>query len=143
MGNKGRPKPCDTRARALQQGFRDVRNTQDWAPDLQKSKAYDQILMDIILGILPPNARLDELGLADQYILGVAGARDALARLSLEGMVLRRPRSGTIVTSIDVQEGQQSYEVGCLLEPHAAQQATAAEKEAILTPFDGADAAAR
>lgn len=143
MGNKGRPKPCDTRARALQQGFRDVRNTQDWAPDLQKSKAYDQILMDIILGILPPNARLDELGLADQYILGVAGVRDALARLSLEGVVLRRPRSGTIVTSIDVQEGQQSYEVGCLLEPHAAQQATAAEKEAIRTAFDGADAAAR
>ncbi|WP_213268830.1 GntR family transcriptional regulator [Hyphomonas sp.] len=99
--------------------------------------------MDIILGILPPNARLDELGLADQYILGVAGVRDALARLSLEGVVLRRPRSGTIVTSIDVQEGQQSYEVGCLLEPHAAQQATAAEKEAIRTAFDGADAAAR
>ena len=146
MGNKRRPRPDDSAAPSLPQGFSDVRNTEDWAPDLQKTKAYEKILMDIILGILPPNARLDELGLADQYDLGVAGVRDALARLSLEGMVLRRPRSGTIVTSIDVQEVQQSYEVRCLLEPHAAflaaQNATAAEKRKILTAFDGAETAA-
>lgn len=130
-----------------QQGFSDVYHTEDWAPGLQKSKAYEQILLDIILGTLPPSARLDELGLAKKYDLGVAGVREALARLSLEGMVFRRPRSGTIVAGIDVQEMQQSYDVRCLLEPHAAslaaQHATDADIEAIVMAFDGAEAAAR
>ena len=130
-----------------QQGFSDVYNTDDWAPGLQKSKAYEQILLDIILGVLSPNARLDELGLAKKYGLGVAGVREALARLSLEGMVLRRPRSGTIVASIDVHEVEQAYDVRCLLEPHAAslaaQHASDVEIEAILMAFDGAERAAK
>lgn len=147
MGVQSRIKPREDMVPFHQQGFSDVRHTEDWAPDLQKSKAYEQILLDIILGILPPSARLDELGLAKQYNLGVAGVRDALARLSLEGMVLRRPRSGTIVASIDVQEVQQAYEVRCLLEPQAAflaaQHATRAEIDEIMAAFDGAETAAK
>lgn len=118
----------------------------DWAPNLQKSKAYEQILLDIILGVLAPGARLDELGLARQYNLGVAGVREALARLSLEGLVQRRPRSATLVTSIDIQEVQQAYEVRCLLEPHAAflaaQHATPACVKGMLSAFEGAEDAA-
>lgn len=142
--NKIRPRPDNMPFQP--QGFSDIRHTEDWAPELQKSKAYEQVLLDIILGILPPNARLDEMGLAKRYNLGVAGVRDALGRLSLEGLVLRRPRSGTIVTSIDVQEVQQAYDVRCLLEPHAAflasQYGTRSEIHEILHAFDGAEEAA-
>ena len=38
--------------------------SEDWSPDLQKARVYEQILLDIILGELPPGARLDEQGLA-------------------------------------------------------------------------------
>ena len=147
MDRHGKSAPRRSDELGRQQGFSDVHHTEDWAPDLQKSKAYEQILRDIIFGILPPSARLDELGLARKYDFGVAGVRDALSRLSLEGMVLRRPRSGTIVSSIDVPEVQQSYEVRCLLEPQAAllaaQNATKAEIAEIMSAFDGAESAAK
>ena len=77
--------------------FSEYQKIEDWSPELQKSKAYEQILLDIILGALPPNARLDEQGLAERYGVGLAGVRDALGRLSLEGLVQRRSRSGTTI----------------------------------------------
>lgn len=147
MGGQTKVRPGRRSAPASPQGFSEILHTEDWAPDLQKSKAYEQILHDIILGILPPDARLDELGIARQYEIGVAGVRDALARLALEGMVLRRPRSGTIVTSVDVEEVRQAYEVRCMLEPQAAFLAAAngthAEIQEILTAFEGGEAAAK
>ncbi|MEZ5937943.1 MAG: GntR family transcriptional regulator [Hyphomonadaceae bacterium] len=121
--------------------------TGDWSPELLKSKAYEQILLDIILGELPPGAKIDEQLLADHYGIGVAGVRDALARLSLEGMVQRRARSGTVVTSLDLIEVEQAFEVRHLLEPYAAglaaDKATPDQIAAIKSAFDGAEKAAR
>jgi len=129
------------------QPFSAFRQVEDWSPDLQKSKAYEHILLDIILGSLPPSARLDEHGLAKRYDVGVAGVRDALGRLSLEGLVQRRARSGTTVTPLDLQEVEQAFEVRYLLEPHgaalAARHATASEIEAIANAFEGAEAYAK
>ena len=59
----------------------------DWAPGLQKAKTYEQLLLDIILGVLPPGAPVDERKLAARYEVGLAGVRDALGRLALEGLV--------------------------------------------------------
>jgi DNA-binding GntR family transcriptional regulator len=92
----------------------------DWSPELQKSKVYEQILLDIILGELAPGARLDEQELVRRYQAGLAGVRDALGRLALEGLVIRRARSGTIVSPLDIIEVRQAFEACGLIEPHCA-----------------------
>ncbi len=82
----------------------------DWAPGLQKARIYEQILLDIILGELAPMHVLDERTLAERYAAGIAGVRDALGRLALEGLVVRRPRVGTIVAPLDIREIEQAFE---------------------------------
>ncbi len=117
----------------------------DWAPELQKSKTYEQILFDVILGVLPPGAPVDERKLAARYGVGLAGVRDALGRLALEGLVVRRARLGTIVAPLDIREIEQAFEVRRLLEGRsaalAARNAGPADRAAIVAAFDGAEAA--
>ncbi len=118
-----------------------------WAPELQKAKVYEQILLDVILGELPPGGRLDEQELARRYGAGLAGVRDALGRLALEGLVVRRPRAGTTVAPLDLVDVRQAFEARRLIEPHcaalAATHATPADIAALQSAFDGAPEAAR
>jgi DNA-binding GntR family transcriptional regulator len=120
---------------------------EDWSPDLQKAKVYERILLDLILGELAPGARLDEQSLAARYEAGLAGVRDALGRLALEGLVIRRARSGTLVAPLDLVELRQGYEARALIEPFcaglAAKHASKAESQAIFDAFVGGEAAAR
>ncbi|HZC17914.1 MAG TPA: GntR family transcriptional regulator, partial [Caulobacteraceae bacterium] len=92
----------------------------DWAAGLQKTRLYEQILLDIILGELPSMSVLDERVLATRYSGGVAGVRDALGRLALEGLVVRRPRVGTVVAPLDIGEIEQAFEVRYMLEARTA-----------------------
>jgi DNA-binding GntR family transcriptional regulator len=117
----------------------------DWAPGLQKARVYEQILFDIILGELPPMHVLDEKALAVRYAAGISGVRDALGRLALEGLVVRRPRVGTVVAPLDIREIEQAFEVRHMLEGRtaalAARNAKAQDTAAITKAFDGAEAA--
>ncbi|HEX3756989.1 MAG TPA: GntR family transcriptional regulator [Rhizomicrobium sp.] len=118
---------------------------EDWSPGLLKSRAYEQVLLDIIFGELAPGERIDEHYLAARYESGLAGIREALARLALEDLVQRRPRVGTVVAPLDILEAKQSYDARQLIECHcaelAASHATRAEIAAIATAFEGAEAA--
>ena len=113
-----------------------------WAPELAKAKVYEQILLDVILGVLPPGAKLDEQDLAKRYDCGLAGVRDALGRLALEGLVVRRPRAGTTVAPLDLVDVRQAFEALRLIEPHcaslAAGNAGADDIAALRAAFDGA-----
>ncbi len=117
----------------------------DWAEGLQKARLYEQILLDIILGELEPMSVLDERALAMRYHGGVSGIREALTRLALEGLVVRRPRVGTVVAPLDIREIEQAFEVRHMLEARtaglAARNATAEQVVGITTAFDGAEAA--
>jgi DNA-binding GntR family transcriptional regulator len=116
-----------------------------WSAGLQKARVYEQMLLDIILGDLPPMSVLDERALAQAYSAGVAGVREALNRLALEGMVIRRPRVGTIVAPLDIAEVENAFEVRHMLEARtaalAAKNARAEDIQAVTTAFDGAEAA--
>jgi len=118
-----------------------------WSPDLIKAQAYEQILLGIILGELAPGERLDEQALAARYKVGLAGVRDALGRLALESLVVRRPRAGTTVASLDLMEVDQAFEARRLIEPHcaalAAQHATTEDVCAIRAAFAEAEPAIR
>lgn len=118
-----------------------------WAPELQKSRVYELLLLDIILGELAPGSRLDEKALARRYHAGLAGVRDALGRLALEGLVARRPRAGTTVAPLDLLDVRQAFDVLRLIEPHcaelAAMNAGPEDVAALRRAFDGAEEAAR
>ena len=122
-------------------------NLAGWAPELQKAKVYEQILLDVILGVLAPGSRLEEQELVRRYDAGLAGVREALGRLALEGLVLRRPRTGTTVAPLDLVEVRQVFEARRLIEPQcaalAARNATEEELDVLRSAFDGGEAAAR
>jgi DNA-binding GntR family transcriptional regulator len=92
----------------------------EWAPSLLKSQLYGRILVDIIIGALKPGEQLDENALTRRYDGGLAGIRDALARLALEGLVVRKARVGTTVAPLDPGEARDAFEARCLVEIHCA-----------------------
>ena len=119
----------------------------EWSPDLLKARVYEQILLDIIVGALTPGSRLDEQVLATRYDGGLAGVREALGRLALEGLVVRKARAGTMVAPLDLLEVRQAVEARRLIEPHcaalAALNATPQDTARLRAAFEGADDAVR
>jgi DNA-binding GntR family transcriptional regulator len=53
---------------------------------------------DILHGVYPPGARLDEIGLAKRFNLSRTPVREALRQLSSAGLVEMRPHRGAIVS---------------------------------------------
>lgn len=117
----------------------------EWSPRLLKSRLYQRILVDIIIGALAPGEQLDENILARRYGGGLAGIREALARLALEGLVVRRARVGTSVAPLDLMGAREAFEARRLVEVHcaglAATHASDAEIAAIRTTLDDGEAA--
>ena len=103
----------------------DAQRTDEWQPSLLKARLYHALLVDIIIGQLAPGERLDEQVLARHYGGGLAGIRDALARLALEGLVQRRARVGTIVAPLDLIEAREAFEARALIEVECARLAAA------------------
>jgi DNA-binding GntR family transcriptional regulator len=117
----------------------------EWSPRLLKSRLYQRILVDIIIGVLAPGEHLDENELAKRYGGGLAGIREALARLALEGLVVRRARVGTSVAPLDLMGAREAFEARCLIEVHcaglAAMRATEEEIAGIRATLDGGEVA--
>jgi DNA-binding GntR family transcriptional regulator len=117
----------------------------EWSPRLLKSRLYHRLLVDIIIGTLAPGAQLDENDLAKRYGGGLAGIREALARLALEGLVVRRARVGTSVAPLDLMGAREAFEARRLVEVHcaglAAAHASDAEIAGIRATLDDGEAA--
>src|SRR5476649_2414072 len=117
----------------------------EWSPRLLKSRLYQRILVDIIIGALAPGEQLDENILAQRYGGGLAGVREALARLALEGLVVRRARVGTSVAPLDMAGAREAFEARCLVEIQctglAVRNASDGEIAAMRATLDGGEAA--
>lgn len=121
---------------------------EEWSPSLLKARIYHRILLDIIVGQLAPGERLDEKALVSRYGGGLAGVRDALARLALEGLVVRRARVGTMVAPLDPDDAREAFAARALVEIEcaglAARHASDPEIAAIqATLADGEEAIAK
>jgi DNA-binding GntR family transcriptional regulator len=81
--------------------------------------AYERLLDAITFGDLPAGSNVDERLLVRRYGLGQAAVRDALFRLSLEGLVDRRPRIGTRIADLGLRELQNLYEARAVIECYA------------------------
>jgi DNA-binding GntR family transcriptional regulator len=124
-----------------------VQRLDEWAPSLLKSRLYGLLLVDIIIGQLAPGERLDEQELVRRYGGGLAGIREALARLALEGLVQRKARVGTLVAPLEVMEAREAFEARALIEVEcarlAASRASDAQIAAIRATLKDGEAAVR
>jgi DNA-binding GntR family transcriptional regulator len=83
-------------------------------------KAYHEIRGLIVALELAPGAVIDERELIERLEIGRTPVREALRRLSHEGLVEVYPRRGMFVTGVDVRELARLSEVREVLEPEAA-----------------------
>lgn len=111
---------------------------------LLRNDAYEQILMAIIVGDLDPGSRVDEKQIMRDFKLGQAAVRDALYRLSLEGLVERHARIGTRIGDLGLRELQDVFEARILVEGYAAalaaHRASPEDLAAIRAAYDGYEA---
>jgi DNA-binding GntR family transcriptional regulator len=64
-------------------------------------RVYGVLRDEILTMKLPPGAPLDEIGLADRFDLSRSPIREALVRLSADGLVSMLPNRSTVVTPMD------------------------------------------
>jgi DNA-binding GntR family transcriptional regulator len=67
------------------------------------ARVYASLREEILRMQLAPGAPLDEVGLSERFGLSRSPIREALARLSSEGLVVILPSRSTIVTPIDFE----------------------------------------
>ena len=84
---------------------------------------YDHLRHDIISGTLPPGAKLVELEIAAQMGTSQGPVREALQRLERDGLVERRARSATFVTSISTGEMFELFSIRSSIETFAIRRA--------------------
>ena len=62
---------------------------------------YDTLRHEILTMTLPPGSPLDEVGLSERFSMSRTPVREALLRLSSDGLVTTLPNRNTIVSMID------------------------------------------
>lgn len=80
------------------------------------SSVYEALLQDIVRGKLRPGHKLHLQTLKDDYKVGNSPLREALNRLSSNGMVLREENRGFRVSPATVDELQELVKTRCWLE---------------------------
>jgi|SRR5579859_825804 len=65
---------------------------------------YEELRKQILTLKLKPGSQLDEISLAEQFGLSRSPVRDALARLTSEGLVTILPNRTTLVTPFEIEE---------------------------------------
>ena len=83
-------------------------------------QVYERLRSDIITGRLQADDRLVELEIAASMGTSQAPVREALQRLELQGLVIRKGRNGTYVTDFALDEIHEIFAVRSTIEGFAA-----------------------
>src|SRR5271170_7134098 len=81
---------------------------------------------DIILGVLPPAAKLKLEKLSKAYGVSVNTLRETLSRLAADGLVVAEGQKGFAVLPVSIEDLREITEMRQLLECHALKQSIAA-----------------
>ena len=84
----------------------------------------DQLEDDVLSGVFPPGAKLDERALAARFAVSRTPVREALFHLVASGLAEQRPRRGTFVTRLGLRKLVEMFEVMAELEGLSARLAT-------------------
>lgn len=93
------------------------------APQTQASLIYEEIRRDIFSGALKPGDRLRVVKLREQFESSGSPVREALNRLSANGLVDKQDNRGFCVPEISSEELQEIYKTRCWLEEIALREA--------------------
>lgn len=93
------------------------------------SQAYNLIRQDILTCSLAPGQQINQSEIAEKYQLGITPVREALTRLSHEGLVSSLPRFGYLVSPVTLSDLNELFEFRVILE-------TAAVKLAVVKAHD-------
>lgn len=83
--------------------------------------AYSALRHAILSYGLKPGSRLNVDELATQLGVSLTPVRGAIQRLATEGLVEIRPRSGTFVATLSIQDVEETFQIRCALECLAAE----------------------
>ena len=86
-------------------------------------KAFNKLKMQILSGKLAPGSSLKERDLCEQLNISRTPIREALRRLSAEGLAEVRPRRSIVVACFDPSEIEEIFELGIILESFIAAKA--------------------
>lgn len=111
-----------------------------------RDQIADQIRHDIIAGDMPPNAKLNEVALAERFGVSRGPVRDVLLQLTKEGLLVAKNNCGVSVNSVLSPELQElMIDIRTKIELHAVktlkgklQEADFAEIDAILDRLQSA-----
>lgn len=102
-------------------------------------QAYDRIRSDILQGALFPGEKLLIDGISDRYGIGAVPVREALNRLSSEGLVERKSHRGFFVAAISIVDLEEMVKTRIWLETLALRESMAngdeAWEEALVVSF--------
>ena len=93
-------------------------------------QAYDKIKGDILNGALVPEERLQIDAISERYGIGAVPVREALNRLSSEGLVSRRSQRGFCVAPISISELEELVKTRIWLETLALRESMGNADEA-------------
>lgn len=82
-------------------------------------RVHEFLREEIMADRLPPGTELQEVALAESLGVSRGPVREALGRLSAEGLVTIRPRNGAVVRSLSKAEFVEAYQVREALETFA------------------------
>lgn len=82
-------------------------------------QAYDRLRRDILLGELMPEEKLLIEAMSERYGIGVVPVREALNRLSSEGLVERKSQRGFFVSSLSMEDLEELVKTRIWLETKA------------------------
>jgi DNA-binding GntR family transcriptional regulator len=102
-------------------------------PNLFLSKsdlAYAELRGQILSGTLPPGSRLAQYDLAASLNMSITPLREAIRRLSSEGLVTVDTHRDVRVSPMNADEARQLFEVRLSLDPTAAELAAARRTDA-------------
>jgi len=84
---------------------------------------YDALQRAIVSYSVRPGERLNIEELAEKLGVSLTPVRNAIQQLATEGLVEIRPRSGTFVATLTVQDIEETFKIRCALECLAAEDA--------------------
>ena len=93
------------------------------------STLYDQMRTDVLDGRLEPGRKLQIEALSELYSVGQTPLREALNRLTSDGLVERRENRGFAVTSISAADLIEITKTRCWLEQIAVRESIGAKSE--------------
>lgn len=102
----------------------------------RSSVVYDLLRQDLLRGVFAPGEKLGTVALGQRYAMGSSSVREALNRLSAEGLVDRIDQKGFRVASLDWRELPILLETRCEIEALALRDSikhrTAAWEDALI-----------